>query len=443
MTSQQYHLNESAEEAWHTDSRVNPSTPESDIEGDDSTDVALQRAHEDEQALDGFIQAHPLSTAASPPKTSDYHLPCPVVIPQRRPGNKCRGFVEAYAPALEQFGIQQDEFISFVKATNKAVRASKWLSAIQLAAMGTSFVPNSIAMGASVAVQVVAGVMAKAETRWKTNSFLDRVNEDYFRPRGLYCLLMAYKPVTLGEKTQFDVREAMSRARPSSSTSLSTQEQGFPAHARKNLRNPIAGTVKGEESLPSNVAPLVYPSASTASQESRNSAKERNTITRITKYLDDRAQARYAKESTGDVLSQPSPPSFKNRYLDPNHPATNGGLLGLLSGGHLTPNAEKVNQRMQSPLHAQIQAIQEQQSATMDILRQQLTLMDLPPEQEQAVIKQYKDVFQVQEQHVSQQAELVNTGTGQVRTIWVRLIRAFLIFTRYRLIVYFRMFYIL
>jgi hypothetical protein len=160
-------LNDSAKEAWHTDRSDNVLTPESDIECDDQTDVGLQYADGDEQALEGFIQTHPLSTTASPPRTSDHHLPCPVVIPQRRPGNKTRGFVEAYAPALEQFGIQQDEFISFIRATNKAVRASRWLSAIQLAAVGTSFVPNPIAMGASVAVQVVAAVMAKAETRWK------------------------------------------------------------------------------------------------------------------------------------------------------------------------------------------------------------------------------------------------------------------------------------
>jgi hypothetical protein len=160
-------LNDSAKEAWHTDRSDNVSAPESDIECDDQTDAGLQYADGDEPALEGFIQTHPLATTTSTPKTSDCHLPCPVVIPQRRPGNKTRGFVEAYAPALEQFGIQQDEFISFIRATNKAVRASRWLSAIQLAAVGTSFVPNPIAMGASVAVQVVAAVMAKAETRWK------------------------------------------------------------------------------------------------------------------------------------------------------------------------------------------------------------------------------------------------------------------------------------
>lgn len=82
---------------------------------------------------------------------------------------------------------------------------------------------------------------------------------------------------------------------------------------------------------------------------------------------------------------------------------------------------------MQSSLHAQTQAIQEQQSATMDSLRQQLKLMNLPPEQEQAMIKQYDDAFRLQEQQLSQQAELYNTGTGQMRTIWVRLIRGLFI----------------
>lgn len=141
-------------------------------------------------------------------------------------------------------------------------------------------------------------------------------------------------------------------------------------------------------------------------------------MTRVTNYLDHRAQARYAKESKGDILSQPTLPSFKNRYLDPNHPATNGGLLGLVSGGHLTPDAEKLNQRMQSSLHAQTKAIQEQQAATMENLGQQLKLMNLPPAQEQAYIKQYEDAFQLQEQQLSQQAKLVNNGTGQMRTIW-------------------------
>lgn len=104
---------------------------------------------------------------------------------------------------------------------------------------------------------------------------------------------MAYKPVTWGEKTQFDLSEALSKTRPSPSTSLPTKDPGLRTRVRKNLRNPVAGTVEGEVALPSNVAPLVYPIASTEGQQSGKSAKARNAITRMTEYLDDRAQARY------------------------------------------------------------------------------------------------------------------------------------------------------
>jgi hypothetical protein len=38
-------------------------------------------------------------------------LPCPVIIPQRRPRDKKRGFVRAYAPVLESCGIDQKTFL--------------------------------------------------------------------------------------------------------------------------------------------------------------------------------------------------------------------------------------------------------------------------------------------------------------------------------------------
>ena len=66
--------------------------------------------------------------------------------------------------------------------------------------------------------------------------------------------------------------------------------------------------------------------------------------------------------------------------------------------------------------------MQEQQSAMMDSLHQQLTLMKLAPEQEQAYIAQYKDTFYLQEQQLSQQIELSNSGSGQTRSILVCLI---------------------
>lgn len=47
-------------------------------------------------------------------------LPCPVIIPQRRPGKRERGFVRAYAPVLNNCGISQDTFLKFLKDWNTA-----------------------------------------------------------------------------------------------------------------------------------------------------------------------------------------------------------------------------------------------------------------------------------------------------------------------------------
>lgn len=73
-----------------------------------------KRSDEAESAVSSFIASHPkpVESAARIP------LPCPVVIPQRRLGNKERGFVEAYAPVLEQCGIDQDTFLDFIREFN-------------------------------------------------------------------------------------------------------------------------------------------------------------------------------------------------------------------------------------------------------------------------------------------------------------------------------------
>lgn len=47
-------------------------------------------------------------------------LQCPVVIPQRRPGSKTRGFIRAYAPVLSNHDIDQETFLTFLKSFHKA-----------------------------------------------------------------------------------------------------------------------------------------------------------------------------------------------------------------------------------------------------------------------------------------------------------------------------------
>ena len=59
---------------------------------------------------------HHKSTTTKPPPRLQY----PVIIPQRRPGSKIRGFVRAYAPVLADYDIDQDAFLNFLKTFHKA-----------------------------------------------------------------------------------------------------------------------------------------------------------------------------------------------------------------------------------------------------------------------------------------------------------------------------------
>ncbi len=52
-------------------------------------------------------------------------LKCPIVIPQRRPGSKTRGFVRAYAPVLLEHDIDQETFLTFLKSFHKASQVSR------------------------------------------------------------------------------------------------------------------------------------------------------------------------------------------------------------------------------------------------------------------------------------------------------------------------------
>ncbi|OAL30796.1 hypothetical protein AYO22_01416 [Fonsecaea multimorphosa] len=354
-----------------------------------------------------FIHAHERpTTSASRSAASAAKLPHPVVIPQRRPGNKQRGFVKAYAPALGQYGIDQDTFLEFIRAMNKAVQQNAWLAAIQLAAVGASFVPNGIATGVSLAVQFVASAIAQAEAKWR----------EFFRPRGLFCLLMSYNPIAMGTQSAREDPDALSKALLSSSP---TSKQKLTARAKKNLRNPIAATAEGEENLPTSTAPLIYPETiGVEKPRSPGEPEQKQKLgDRLNQYFDKRAQARYAKESNRDILSNPQPVQFKNKYLDPNSAVSNGGLLGLVSGGRLTRDPDKIKQSTQAAMASQEQAIREQQSAMMATMQQQLQAMNLPPEQQQEYLKQYQDLYSLQLQQIQQQSDLVEKGQWQRRIV--------------------------
>jgi hypothetical protein len=64
-----------------------------------------------------FLEKHPAPTQGK----HFQPLPCPVILPQRRPKDKSRGFIRAYAPVLgECAGIDQQTFLDFLEDFHKS-----------------------------------------------------------------------------------------------------------------------------------------------------------------------------------------------------------------------------------------------------------------------------------------------------------------------------------
>lgn len=94
------------------------------IHPENDPDTIEKGDSEDEQVKKRERMIRALATMAGPPPTQLKRLPFPVIIPQRRPGSKKRGFVRAYAPVLEDCGLSQDFFLKFISDFHKASQVS-------------------------------------------------------------------------------------------------------------------------------------------------------------------------------------------------------------------------------------------------------------------------------------------------------------------------------
>jgi hypothetical protein len=107
-------------------------------------------------------------------------LPCPVILPQRRPHKRARGFVRAYAPVLADTGIDQDTFLKFLKNLHKSSQASPIFKIIGISAGIAGLTPSIIAMVVCTSVEVAARAGAEVQRRYRTNDFLDQMNASLF-----------------------------------------------------------------------------------------------------------------------------------------------------------------------------------------------------------------------------------------------------------------------
>lgn len=94
-------------------------------------------------------------------------LQYPVLLPQRRPKDRTRGFVRAYAPVLEHCGIDQAQWLQFLDTFEKSSQANPLIMALNLASLATMALPSVTSFMVSVAIQVATTVAAEGHARYK------------------------------------------------------------------------------------------------------------------------------------------------------------------------------------------------------------------------------------------------------------------------------------
>jgi hypothetical protein len=110
---------EDDEQAWQLDEAAEGMT-----EKKESSQVAERELTVDELVHD-FEAHHPPPPYSETPTLG--RLQCPVVLPQKRPQSKDRGFVRAYAPMLADCGIDQATFLEFLDDFDKSTQVWSFL----------------------------------------------------------------------------------------------------------------------------------------------------------------------------------------------------------------------------------------------------------------------------------------------------------------------------
>lgn len=147
-TERQWELDETQSELLTTESETSSSP--SPVQ--DDADLATK-----------FASNHPLPSQLD--QTSLSRLELPVILAQRRPKDRTRGFIRGYAPVLENVGIDQTTWLEFLDTFDKSIQSSPWIQAINLAGLTGSLVPLGASIAISVAITMTIKMVADAQTK--------------------------------------------------------------------------------------------------------------------------------------------------------------------------------------------------------------------------------------------------------------------------------------
>jgi hypothetical protein len=143
LTERQWELDETQSELL--------SKPEGDS-------TSSKRVQDIPDLVTAFLKTHGSMMTETSAQTSA-RLGLPVILAQRRPKDRTRGFVRGYAPMLETVGIDQTAWLDFLDKFDQSTTASPWIQVINFAEIGGFFVPiaPSIAISAAVYMTIEVG----------------------------------------------------------------------------------------------------------------------------------------------------------------------------------------------------------------------------------------------------------------------------------------------
>jgi hypothetical protein len=157
-------LEEGDEEQWDLDDAQNELIPQPSVEPE------RKGEHDPKKIIRHFIERH-----QAPNYLSEQKLPLPVILPQRRPKDRSRGFIRAYAPDLANCGIDQATFLDFLETFNEASVASPLLNAINLAGFAFMALPPGISQAATLALYLTVQVAKNMQSRARYEFLAHRI----------------------------------------------------------------------------------------------------------------------------------------------------------------------------------------------------------------------------------------------------------------------------
>lgn len=94
-----------------------------EVEDQATTSLELEKSQSSEPSgVDALVQSFIVRHPQPATQHSFQPVPCPVILPQKRPGSRARGFVRAYSPVLQDAGLDQATFLDFLDTFEKSTR---------------------------------------------------------------------------------------------------------------------------------------------------------------------------------------------------------------------------------------------------------------------------------------------------------------------------------